>query len=139
MLVSADYLASDYIYSEEMPRLMQKADTGTAVVLPVIVRPVDWMQAPFGTLQALPKDGTPVALWSNRDAAWASVVEGLMSALDRLPPHNETEFARRGARRSAPCVDTRYEPYPSVAMRSPRVRRQRQPRDVPEKERRRAG
>jgi len=86
MLVSVDYLVSDYLYSEEVPRLMQRAATGTAIVLPVIVRPVDWIQAPFGTLQALPKGGTPVALWSNRDAAWASVVEGLMSALDRLPP-----------------------------------------------------
>ena len=85
LLVSADYLASDFAYMEEVPRLMRRAEEGTAIVLPLIIRPVAWADAPFATFQALPKDGTPVALWSNRDAAWASVVEGIMSALERLP------------------------------------------------------
>ena len=45
---------------------------GTARVIPVILRPCDWHTAPFGKLQALPKDGKPVTTWTNRDEAFTT-------------------------------------------------------------------
>ena len=71
LLVSADFLASDYSYDVEVQQAMARHDAGAARVIPVILRPVDWHSAPFGTLQALPKDGHPVTSWSNRDEAFA--------------------------------------------------------------------
>ena len=60
LLVSADFLASDYCYSIEMHRALERHDAGEAVVVPIIVRPVDWSAAPFSMLQVLPRDGKPI-------------------------------------------------------------------------------
>ena len=60
LLVSADFLASDYCYDKEMTRALTRHEQGSARVVPVILRPCDWQSSPFGKLQALPLDGKPV-------------------------------------------------------------------------------
>jgi hypothetical protein len=61
LLVSADFLASDYCYEIEMQRALARHQAGEACVIPVIIRAVDWNSAPFANLQALPKDAKPVS------------------------------------------------------------------------------
>jgi internalin A len=77
LLVSADFIASDYCYEKEMKRALERHDKGEAVVIPIIVREVNWYGAPFAGLQVLPKDGRAVALWNPRDSAWRNVSEGI--------------------------------------------------------------
>jgi len=84
LLVSADFLASDYCYDVEMRRALERHDAGEARVIPVILRAVDWQGAPFGKLQALPKDGKPVTTWSNRDAAYVDIARGIRQAVEGL-------------------------------------------------------
>src|SRR5438105_2491908 len=59
LLVSPDFLASQYCYSIEMTRAMERHNTGEAWVIPVILRPIDWRGAPFDKLQMLPTDAKP--------------------------------------------------------------------------------
>ncbi len=73
LLISADYLAQDFLYNIEMRRAMERHDSGDTVIVPVILRPVNWEGAPFARLQALPDDGRPVTLWPNVDEAFAQV------------------------------------------------------------------
>src|SRR5712692_11213567 len=63
LLVSANFLASDYHYGVELERAMQRHRANTARVIPVLLRPVGWKQAPFGLLQALPPSGKPITKW----------------------------------------------------------------------------
>ena len=77
LLVSPDFVASDYCWSHEMTRALERHDAGEALVIPIILRPVDWDGAPFGRLQALPKDAKPITVWPNRDLAWVDVVRGI--------------------------------------------------------------
>jgi hypothetical protein len=77
LLVSADFLASEYINDVELARALDRHNAGEARVIPVILRPVSWTTAPFAKLQALPKDGRPVAKWRNRDDAFANIAEEL--------------------------------------------------------------
>ena len=81
LLVSADFLASDYCYEIEMDRAMARHEAGEARVIPVIVRDVSWRSAPFGKMQALPKDGKAVTTWGPdryaRAPAWRNVAEGI--------------------------------------------------------------
>src|SRR5579871_1216010 len=77
LLISADFLASDYCYDKEMTRAMERHEAGAARVIPIILRPCDWHGAPFGKLQALPKDAKPITDWSNRDAAFLDVAQGI--------------------------------------------------------------
>jgi hypothetical protein len=86
LLVSADFLASDYCFGIEMDRGMQRHQNGTAVVLPVILRPCDWQSAPFGKLKALPKDGRPVVKWPSQDDAFLDIVQGLRGLLSDSNP-----------------------------------------------------
>ncbi|MBI3799981.1 MAG: toll/interleukin-1 receptor domain-containing protein, partial [Deltaproteobacteria bacterium] len=63
LLVSADFIASDYCYEIEMKGALERHEKGEARVVPIIVRPCRWQTAPFGRLQALPKDGKPMTSW----------------------------------------------------------------------------
>ncbi len=84
LLVSADFLASDFCYMEEMTRALERHRAGTARVVPVILRPCEWHSTPLGELKALPRDGKPVQEWPNPDAAFSDVVKGLGPVLKEL-------------------------------------------------------
>ncbi|WP_169617268.1 COR domain-containing protein [Nodosilinea sp. P-1105] len=77
LLISADFIASDYCYDLEMKRAMERHQAGEARVIPIIVRPTDWKDTPFSKLQCLPKDGKAVTQWVNRDGAWLNVEQGI--------------------------------------------------------------
>jgi DNA-binding response OmpR family regulator len=77
LLVSSDFMASEFCYGREMERALQRHREGKARVVPVILRPVDWMEAPFRGLQALPSDGRPVTKWSHRDDAFLDIAKGI--------------------------------------------------------------
>ena len=82
LLVSPDFLASDYCYDREMKRAMERHEAGEARVIPVIVRPCDWHGAPFGKLLAAPTDGKPISTWPNVDEAYLDVVKAVRVAVD---------------------------------------------------------
>lgn len=56
LLVSSDFLSSDYCYDIEMKRALERHKSKQARVIPIILRPVDWKGCPFEKLQALPTD-----------------------------------------------------------------------------------
>jgi hypothetical protein len=62
LLISADFLASDFIQEEEIPRILQKREENKLKIFPLIVHhcpwdEVDWLKA----LQVLPKAANPLA------------------------------------------------------------------------------
>jgi hypothetical protein len=84
LLVSADFLASDYCYEVEMTRAMERHKKGEARVIPIILRPVDWTGAPFAGLEALPKDAKPVTSWRDRDKAFENIAKGIRRVVEAL-------------------------------------------------------
>ncbi|WP_437281283.1 TIR domain-containing protein [Sorangium sp. So ce375] len=84
LLVSSDFLASDYCYDVEMKRALARCDSDEARVLPVILRDCMWSSAPFARLHALPKDAKPITSWRNRDEAWTNVVRGIDAAVRQI-------------------------------------------------------
>jgi len=85
LLVSPDFLASDYCYAIEMQRALQRHNADEACVIPIILRPSDWSHAPFTLLQCLPRDGKAITLWDNQDLAWADVTAGIRQAIEDHP------------------------------------------------------
>jgi hypothetical protein len=81
-------VASDYCYEIEMDRAMARHEAGKARVIPVIVSDVSWRSAPFGKIQALPKDGKAVTTWGGdryaRAPAWRNVAEGIERVAKQL-------------------------------------------------------
>jgi len=84
LLVSPNFIASDYCYEREMGRALERHRKGEARVIPVILRPCDWHDLPFGKLLATPTDGRPVTMWPNIDQAFLDVVNAIKRALNEL-------------------------------------------------------
>jgi hypothetical protein len=90
LLISADFLASDYCFDIEMKTALERHAAGAALVIPVILRPVDWQASPFAALQALPRDGKPVTTFENVDLALQQVATGIRAAIEkRTQSHRE--------------------------------------------------
>jgi hypothetical protein len=84
LLVSSDFLDSDYCYSVEMEQALQRHKAGTVRVLPIIVRPALWELSPLATLQVLPSGAKPITLWGDRDEAWTDVTRGIKLIADEF-------------------------------------------------------
>jgi hypothetical protein len=87
LLVSADFLASDYCHDVEMKKAMERHEAGEARVIPVILRDCDLEHSVFSKLNYLPTDGKPVTnpkYWSTRDEAFRNIAEGIRRAVEEL-------------------------------------------------------
>lgn len=82
LLISASFMGSDYCYEVEMLRAMERHEAGNARVIPVILHQVDWHDAPFGKLLALPSDGKPISTWSNQDVALYDVAKSVRRVIE---------------------------------------------------------
>lgn len=91
LLVSPDFMDSDYCYSIEMKKALERRARGEAEVIPVILRHVYWHGEPLGKLQALPKDGKPVTDpdWYNLDRAFYDVATGIRKVVEQLNAHHD--------------------------------------------------
>jgi internalin A len=77
LLVSADFIASDYCHDVEMAISLSRHQRGETVVIPVIIRECPWRTGALGALNALPKDGKAVTSWRIREEAWNDVANGI--------------------------------------------------------------
>ncbi|HEY1351252.1 MAG TPA: toll/interleukin-1 receptor domain-containing protein [Ktedonobacteraceae bacterium] len=90
LLVSADFLDSNYCNTVEVGRALQRHSRGEARVIPVILRPADWTGEVFARLQALPHDALPVVEWPNRDAAFYSIARGIKKVIEEIEKARES-------------------------------------------------
>lgn len=84
LLVSSDFIASNYCWEIEVTTAIERHNTGKARVIPIILRRVDWSDTPFAKLQFLPKNAEPVTSWANRDDAFTNVAQGIRAAAGQL-------------------------------------------------------
>lgn len=85
LLISADFLASDYCYGVEMKQALERHSSREARVIPILVRPVDWKGTPFAHLSVLPVDARALTAWENEDTALADVAAGIRRIVEDLP------------------------------------------------------
>jgi hypothetical protein len=102
LLISAHFLTSPFIKTEEVPRLLARRPKGLLIV-PVIVSPCLWQRIEWlAELQVRPKDGQPLSLFPEPQVAQvtADLAEEIATHFDKLA-------------RSAPA--TPVEPVKSIA------------------------
>jgi len=80
LLISSNFIASDFCYKIEMERALERHNSDEARVVPIILRDCIWETAPFAELQVLPESAKAVNTWTNRDTAWKSVAKGIEKA-----------------------------------------------------------
>jgi internalin A len=85
LLVSADFINSDYCYEKEMARALERHEKREARVVPVIVRDSKWELIPeLSKLQAVPKGGKAVRDWANKDKAWKDVSDRIQKMIESM-------------------------------------------------------
>jgi hypothetical protein len=84
LLVSADFLASQYCMGIELRRALERHKAEGVRMVPILVRECDLEGAPFTGLQWLPTGSKPVKKWSDRDSAWTDVAKGIRKVVEDL-------------------------------------------------------
>lgn len=105
LLISSDFIASRYCYELEMKEALRRHDAKEATVIPIILRPCDWQDLPFGKLQAATQDGRPVSKFQTLDDGFLEVVQSIKSILATKPLMQKAIQASL----SGPCISTKNE------------------------------
>lgn len=84
LLISADFIASEYCYTKELEKALERHAAKKATVIPVILRHCLWNELPFGKLQALPAGAKPITSWENQDEALMTVAQGVREATQAM-------------------------------------------------------
>ncbi|MES2356057.1 MAG: toll/interleukin-1 receptor domain-containing protein [Pseudomonadota bacterium] len=85
LLVSPDFIDSDYCYNIEMQRSMERHNRDEVKVIPVILHPCDWHDLPFGKLLAATKDGKPITQYPTLHAGFYEAALAIKAVLKSLP------------------------------------------------------
>ena len=121
LLISPNFIASNYCYERETKRALERHEQGVARVIPVILRPCDWHDLPFSKLQATPKDGRAITMWPNVDEAFLDVVTAIKRALKELG---------RSAKPAGPKPPATGKTQPAESIRSSNLRIKKQFTDL---------
>lgn len=84
LLISPDFINSQYIWDKELSVALERHSKGEARVIPIILRSCDWTSLPFASLQALPRDAKPVNSFSDKDEAYTSIAKSIRTVVDYL-------------------------------------------------------
>jgi ATP-dependent Clp protease ATP-binding subunit ClpA len=96
LFVSPDFMQSDYCYSTEMGRAMERHEHGEACVIPIILRPTLWRKAAFRKLQVLPTNAEPVTsrIWHTPDDAFLDITEGIEKKAEEILKQISTKISQ---------------------------------------------
>lgn len=99
LLISPDFLASDYIYENELIRALERHEAGEARVIPVFLRRCDWRDEIFGKLQGVPDNAKPISQWEDCDEAFQAVVSAIRQAAHLCARFEQNVVLRRMGKR----------------------------------------
>jgi hypothetical protein len=84
LLISSDFLSSDYCYGIEMMIALKKHSKNEVVVIPVILRSCDWKNTPIRSLLVLPQDGNPVNRHADKDQALCEIANEIRQHVEQI-------------------------------------------------------
>lgn len=117
LLISSDFIASDYCYQVEMTNALERHKRGEAVVIPVILRECAWHQLPFGSIMAATIDGKPITKFASHDEGYVQVVDAVSRAIadmeTRKPQQNAPIPPQTSANPILQTTDTVFTPRSS--------------------------
>jgi hypothetical protein len=84
LLVSADFLDSEFAHEVEMKRALERHEAQKARVIPIILRPCHLENTPLAHLQTLPTDGRPLTQWSDPEEAWQQIAQRIRIVAEEI-------------------------------------------------------
>ncbi|MGV0105633.1 hypothetical protein NSTCB13_04381 [Nostoc sp. DSM 114160] len=104
LLVSPDFIASDYHWTVEVTRALEQNAAGKARVIPVLLRYADWDNPPIDKLSPLPSNRKPIKSWTDRDEAFLEVVKGIRQEVARLVSSSNYSPPKEGSANQEPLA-----------------------------------
>jgi hypothetical protein len=100
LLVSADFIASQYCMGIELKNALGRQGPDGVRIIPILIRECDMTGTPLTSLQWLPTGAKPVKKWTDRDSAWTDVAKGIRKTVEELtavqrPPAGGAEARRK--------------------------------------------
>ena len=90
LLISPDYLASDFVMGQELPALLARARQRETVILPILIRNAPWTTVPeLAQFQFLNEAGKPLATAKDRDGAFTHVAEKIYNLVSAVGARSE--------------------------------------------------
>jgi subtilisin family serine protease len=84
LLVSAYFVESDFCYSKELQRAVEREAQGHVTIVPVRVRPVILKGTVLSEIQALPSEAKPITSFGDPHEGWTQVTERLFDLVERM-------------------------------------------------------
>ncbi|MFZ4700668.1 MAG: toll/interleukin-1 receptor domain-containing protein, partial [Candidatus Methylumidiphilus sp.] len=88
LLISADFLGSKFIRSEEVPRMLERRAKDGLRVIPLMLRPCTWQAVPWlASIQGRPKDNKPLSSLddNNQEQCLADLALEILTLLKQTP------------------------------------------------------
>jgi internalin A len=84
LLLSNDFIKSNYCYQVEMDRARERDATGECAIVPIVVRACRYDKLELGKIQAIIPEAKPIEEHKHRDAAWLEVTKQLDRVIANL-------------------------------------------------------
>ena len=101
LLVSPDFLGSDYCAEMEIPMALSRHAANKAKVIPIILRTCGFQYTPLAALQCYPTEAKPVDTWLSKDAAYADVAGHIRAAVTALRKSRAEEREKKESNKAA--------------------------------------
>ena len=86
LLVSADFLASEYCFGAEVEKALVRLKRGEVKVVPILLKPCLWEESRFSELQIIPRDAKAMTSWVSVDEALKDVASEIRKLVSEPPP-----------------------------------------------------
>jgi tetratricopeptide (TPR) repeat protein len=122
LLVSADFIASNFIRSVELKRLYKRKKEDKILIVPIIIKTCPWKKTSFSKFQFLPTDGKAIATFSKENdginRAWTEVTNKLeLIATELNKSLSAPDKKSKIVKQSTPEItDTSRMPQPAAAL-----------------------
>jgi len=109
LLVSENYLNSQFILESELPALQRRRDGGRLTIFPIIAKPCAWRQVPWlRAMNVRPKNGVPV--WDGDEAEAGKRLAALADEIAGLARCSPSADVRSSVAVGGTSLTIRYDP-----------------------------
>ena len=91
LLISSDFIASDYCYNIELQKALEKHENNSAFVIPIIVRDCLWEESNFAHLELVPENGLPIISqkWDTSDEPYKLITLKILEKINIIKQKRE--------------------------------------------------
>lgn len=84
LLLSSDAIANNYIYNEQIQKALRRAEQQDAIVIPILLRSVNYTGLGIDKYAVLPTNGKAVTSWANQDEAYTHIARQIQKVIYHL-------------------------------------------------------